>query len=66
MKFSNNAFKVEQYGYTDHPYLLPNFLDIFTWSLPFVSEKVLEILMVMLKDREGEEEDEEEKMQRGP
>ena len=65
VKFSNNNFSVQQYGYTDHPYLLPNFLDIFTWSLPFVTEKVLEILMVMLRSREGEDE-EEEKEQKGP
>src|SRR5690606_18711873 len=37
----------------EHPYVLPNFMNAFEWSLPFVADKLLDIVSVLANGPAG-------------
>jgi serine/threonine-protein phosphatase 2B catalytic subunit len=40
----NDKMNIKQYKDVEHPFHLPGGIDLFTWSIPFLADKVAEML----------------------
>lgn len=47
LQIVDKTLHIRQFHSVPHPYVLPNFMNAFSWSLPFVGEKLLHMLAIM-------------------
>jgi serine/threonine-protein phosphatase 2B catalytic subunit len=58
MQFHNGKYEMNQYGWSDAPWCLPNFNDIWNWSMPFIIQKVVSMFYYVMDVTNHAEQDE--------
>lgn len=58
IKLNKSNMDIDQFKFNPTPYYLPNFMNLFDWSVPFVSEKVIEIYVEIYKHLEKMDDEE--------
>ena len=58
IKFETNTLNIQQYNASKHPYHLQNFMDVFSWSIPYVCSKIIEMMISICKKGVADELDE--------
>lgn len=48
IKYDGATFNIRQFTHAPHPFYLPKFIDAFDWSIPFLSEKITNVLLATL------------------
>lgn len=51
--YEEERISVRQFNYTPHPFVLPDNMNLFEWSMPFLTSKVAQIMLSII--RKGEE-----------
>ena len=52
----DEKISIKQYDQSDHPYFLPDQIDVFSWSMPFLADKVMTMLRTLLISAGADEE----------
>ena len=58
--FEHNLLQIQQFTSSPQPYVLPDNMDVFSWSVPFVMEKITEMLLYLIQSTEGDDDDEDD------
>lgn len=48
IKIEGDAFQIKNFEEVEHPYDLPGCVDLFCFSMPYLAEKVVEMLYYLL------------------